>query len=166
MRQPSFASSSFNALILLPTWSQQMLPRLITRVHPRSSTTTAEDKVAGYECLPSPSAPPVETELPKSRSDCTRWLSNYPRLSFVLLFVLCTYIGGVYVSTKVTAWTLGALGVDQELMNARQVYVASSRMLTSMTQCVDRNSLEYLAGAKLQFEADSKRVQKIIDAND
>ncbi|KAE9261484.1 hypothetical protein PR003_g33913, partial [Phytophthora rubi] len=35
-----------------------------------------------------------------------------------------------------------------------------------MTQCVDRNSLEYLAGAKLQFEADSKRVQKIIDAND
>ncbi|KAE9332182.1 hypothetical protein PF008_g15067 [Phytophthora fragariae] len=147
-----------------------MLPRLSTRVHPRSSTTTAEDKGAGYACLPSPSsspsAPPVESELPESRGDCTRWLSNYPRLSFVLLFVLCTYIGGVYVSTKVTAWTLGILGVDQELMNARQVYVASSRMLTSMTQCVDRNSLEYLAGAKLQFEADSKRVQKIIDAND
>ncbi|CAH0492605.1 unnamed protein product [Peronospora farinosa] len=35
-----------------------------------------------------------------------------------------------------------------------------------MTQCVNRSSLEYLAGAKLQFEADSKRVQKIIDAND
>lgn len=35
-----------------------------------------------------------------------------------------------------------------------------------MTECVDRSSLEYLAAAKLQFEVDSKRVQKIIDAND
>ncbi|KAG6574659.1 ABC transporter B family member 25 [Phytophthora cinnamomi] len=91
---------------------------------------------------------------------------NYPRLSFVLLFVLCTYIAGIYVSTKVTAWTLGALGVHKELTNAREVYLATSRTLKSITECVDRNSLEYLASAKLQFESDSRRVQKIVDAND
>ncbi|EGZ21681.1 hypothetical protein PHYSODRAFT_489448 [Phytophthora sojae] len=144
-----------------------MLPRVSTKVHPRSSNSTAAD----YACLPSPSAPPVASELPKSiggrsERDCTRWLRNYPRLSFVLLFVLCTYVGGIFISTKLTAWALSVLGVDGELASARQVYVASSQRLKSMTECVDRSSLEYLAAAKLQFEVDSKRVQKIIDAND
>ncbi|KAL3662908.1 hypothetical protein V7S43_011856 [Phytophthora oleae] len=46
------------------------------------------------------------------------------------------------------------------------MYLTTSRLLNTMTQCVDRSSLEYLAGAKLQFEVDHKRVQGIIDAND
>ncbi|POM62483.1 hypothetical protein PHPALM_28361 [Phytophthora palmivora] len=149
-----------------------MLPRLSTKVHPQQSVATpsGNDKVATFACLPSPSAPPDDTE-PNS-SVCgldrhrARWFYNYPRLSFVLLFIVCTYIGGIYVSTKVTAWTLGVLGVHTELMGAREVYVATSQMLNTMTNCVDKSSLEYLAGAKLQFAADSKRVQKIIDAND
>lgn len=148
-----------------------MLPRLRTKVYPLSSLSSAcqvnsgvtsfEDKVAGYACLPSPSAP-----LDDAESKPGRWFSNYPRLSFVLLFVVCTYIGGIYVSTKVTAWTLDVLGVHNELTAAREMYATTSRMLNTMTECVDRSSLEYLAGAKLQFEADSKRAQKIIDAND
>ncbi|KAF1795211.1 hypothetical protein JG687_00000993 [Phytophthora cactorum] len=154
-----------------------MLPRLSTKVHPQRSLLSAcaivtppsscEGKAASYNCLPSPSAPPDEAE-PKSSTvrDHTQWFYNYPRLSFVILFVVCTYIGGIYVSTKVTAWTLDVLGVHKELTSARETYVATSRMLNTMTECVDRSSLEYLAAAKLQFEADNKRVQKIIDAND
>jgi hypothetical protein len=121
--------------------------------------------------LPSPASVHVEdTELPKSsrgrHGHRTRWLYNYPRLSFVMLFVVCTYVGGIYVSTKVTSWTLDALGVHEELNSAREVYLATSRKLNAMSACVDQSSLEYLALAKLQFEADSKRVQKVVDAND
>ncbi|KAG7389995.1 hypothetical protein PHYPSEUDO_008957 [Phytophthora pseudosyringae] len=158
-----------------------MLPRLSAKVHPQRSLlstcavvtppSSCEGKGANYACLPSPSASPDDV-VPNSLPVCghdqgrTRWLYNYPRISFVLLFVVCTYIGGIYVSTKVTEWTLDVLGVHSELTAAREVYAATSRMLNTMTECVDRSSLEYLAGAKLQFEADSKRVQRIIDAND
>ncbi|KAK1938054.1 hypothetical protein P3T76_009204 [Phytophthora citrophthora] len=145
-----------------------MLPRLNSKVHPQGSLltiatpTSFEDKIDDYECLPSPSAPPDDSV---SRQHFC-WFYNYPRLSFVFLFVVCTYIGGIYVSTKISAWTLDVLGVQQELTDARETYLATSQMLNTMTQCVDRSSLEYLAGAKLQFEADHKRVQGIIDAND
>ncbi|ETP45209.1 hypothetical protein F442_08333 [Phytophthora nicotianae P10297] len=152
----------------------EMLPRLSTKVHPQRSLlaivtppSSCEGKAESYNCLPSPSAPPNEAEpTPPTVSNHTQWFYNYPRLSFVILFIVCTYIGGIYVSTRVTSWTLDALGVHQELTAARETYVATSRILNTMTECVDRSSLEYLAGAKLQFEADSKRVQKIIDAND
>ncbi|KAL4086750.1 hypothetical protein PRIC1_013811 [Phytophthora ramorum] len=155
-----------------------MMPRLSARVHPQSShkvqtpSSNFEEKVASYTCLPSPSAPFEDTVPPSARGVCgldrrrTEWLYNYPRLSFVVLFIVCTYIGGIYISTKVTSWALGALGVHSELSAARQVYLATAHALNSMSECVDRSSLQYLAGAKLQFEADSKRVQKIIDAND
>ncbi|GMF13524.1 unnamed protein product [Phytophthora lilii] len=157
-----------------------MLPRLSSRVHPRAcpvvtqpSTSLKEKTATEYASMPSPSAPPIDGELPKSsRSGYdpnhrrTKWWYNHPRLSFVLLFVFCTYIGGIYVSTKITAWTLEALGVRQELTSAREEYIATSHMLNTMSECVDQSSLEYLARAKLQFEADSKRVQKFIDLND
>ncbi|KAG7382794.1 hypothetical protein PHYBOEH_010243 [Phytophthora boehmeriae] len=35
-----------------------------------------------------------------------------------------------------------------------------------MSTCVEQSSLQYLADAKMQFEADSKRVQKVVDSND
>ncbi|EEY56495.1 uncharacterized protein PITG_10033 [Phytophthora infestans T30-4] len=151
-----------------------MLPRLSSKVHPKRSLlaivtppSSCEGKVESYNCLPSPSAPLAGPEPTSSTvQDHTRWFYNYPRLSFVILFIVCTYIGGIYVSTKVTAWTLDLLGVHAELTAARETYVATSRMLNTMTECVDRSSLEYLAISKMQFEADSKRVQKIIDAND
>uniref|UniRef100_H3GT34 Uncharacterized protein n=1 Tax=Phytophthora ramorum TaxID=164328 RepID=H3GT34_PHYRM len=154
------------------------MPRLSARVHPQSShkvqtpSSNFEEKVASYTCLPSPSAPFEDTVPPSARGVCgldrrrTEWLYNYPRLSFVVLFIVCTYIGGIYISTEVTSWALDALGVHSELSAARQVYLATAHALNSMSECVDRSSLQYLAGAKLQFEADSKRVQKIIDAND
>lgn len=82
-----------------------------------------------------------------------------------MLFIVCTYVGGVYVSTKVTTSILDVLGVHNELIATRKVFVTTSRTLNTMTECVNRSSLEYLAGAKLHFEADRKRIQKAIDAN-
>ncbi|GMF60548.1 unnamed protein product [Phytophthora fragariaefolia] len=140
-----------------------------SKVHPWISSVNIEGKSADYACLPSPSAPPIRSELPKStRDSCgrTHLVYNYPRLSFVVLFVLCTYVGGTYISTKITAWTLGTMGVHLELANAREVYVTTGRKLSAMTECVNQSSLQYLAGAKLQFEADTKRVQRVIDSND
>ena len=144
-----------------------MLPRLSTKVHPSGSLSTnaevlrVEDKGEAYDCMPSPAPRPIDSNLKSSR-----WAYNYPRMSFMILFIVCTYIGGIYVSTEITACILDMLGARKELADARQVYAATSHMLNSMTQCVDHGSLEYLAGAKLHFEADSKRIQAIINAND
>ncbi|CAH0474987.1 unnamed protein product [Peronospora belbahrii] len=126
-----------------------------------SDEMTLEDKTVEYACLQSPSTPP---EDPKRKT--MRWFHNYPRFCFVVLFMICTFIGGIFVSSEITTWTLDAMGVHNDLTTARQVYATTSHMLNTMTQCVNRSSLEYLAGAKLHFEADSKRVQRIIDAND
>ena len=143
-----------------------MLPRISTKVHPfgppSTSTEVSDDKGEAYNCIQSPSS--LRPHDAKSKS--SRLLYNYPRLSFMMLFIVCTYIGGIYVSTEITAWTLDMLGARNDLTDARKVYAAASHMLNTMTQCVDQSSLEYLAGAKLQFEADSRRVQEIINAND
>lgn len=145
-----------------------MLPRLNMNVHPLNSLsstcpddskqTTFRDKIAEFTGLPFPSALPHDSEW--------KWYYNYPRFYFIVLFIACTFIGGIYVSSQITTWTLDVLGVHNKLTTAREEYAATSHMLNTMTQCVNRSSLEYLAVAKLQFEADSKRVQKIIDAND
>ncbi|RLN43801.1 hypothetical protein BBJ28_00024463, partial [Nothophytophthora sp. Chile5] len=109
---------------------------------------------------------PVVCDSSRSDGHSLRWLYNYPRLSFVLLFVLCSYLGGVFVSFKVTSWTLEALGVRDELTASREAYLSTSRLLSTMSSCVEQSSLQHLADAKSQVEADRERVQQLIDAND
>ncbi|KAL7682666.1 hypothetical protein Plhal304r1_c047g0128881 [Plasmopara halstedii] len=148
-----------------------MMPRVRSKVHPHCSARTRVTapsnltrKARSYASIQSPAS--GLRKAGPAGDDRWRWILNYPRISFIVLFVGCTYVGGIYFSTKVTTWTLDVLGFQNDLTATREVYASSSRLLNTIAECVNKSSLEYLAGAKLQFEADSKRIQKVIDAND
>lgn len=95
-----------------------------------------------------------------------RWLTNYPRICFIALFVVCTFASGVFASMKLTQFALGRLAVPAGLARARAVYRSSGVVLNSLSACFMEKSLSHVALARERTEKERARMQTIVDAND
>lgn len=98
---------------------------------------------------------------------CRSALYRFPRLSYLLLYVFCSFIGGTVCSLVVTRWGLHMFDVPARLAVARGILEPMDKALET-TRCAYTKHpyVPNLPALEDQIDAATTSAQHLIDAND